>query len=1257
VTNFDLPAPPQIYDNADPDPDPDPDGDPDPSPPPSPQPEDLNLSPTALPDDSMHSEISGDDLADYQQDEEVSDIDITDINDEIAMVLEEGANADPDFGGIYFIDEARRVMDELLALNSAPLSLPLTYRFRRGDGSLFTRDLTLKNFLFDPIQKPYPHNPARILGTEKLPYPMSFYKDNGDLEEVTAGITLIRSRPHWRLYISTMTIPCRAPENKLNWRHLLNPTWLTEKIAVLFQDILKHNIDIVDFTSNGNIRFWFQFMVEKKYSLNPKELNKVVLTTEALVCPIEAGLYIVRATLFVMAFVQWKLDTTGETEYFRLIDDGEDWGHLSQISLYVYRPPLREGGCRNFFGNRYVSNRLKPYIYDPETSYNNCLFACLTKSLNLKVTNERCQKLRIKLGFRSGEKIAISDLGKITDELALKICVYIISKKGERKEIIKEVEYGSGMVVNLLYNCYHFCLIQNLEKALEFIQCKSCYEWFNSTTERGMNHLKTCKKCTLCGLKYTVKHKCRSPGKKRKFVKNKPKLDDKLRGLGNAYSADFETLMVDGEMRVYAAGIGRVKKIKEDPHQKGAVEIWIGQYALDYFCNYLLSIGGNNPVLLIFHNGSRFDFYFIWRWLMKKRIPIKKFLRDEGSGKILTIEFANIKLWDFCLYTLYSLKKCCEDFKIPAEFKKGDFDHKKIKTYEDVPFHAQEVFEYLKLDVISLALCYDIFIQKIWDLYQYNVYGTLTLSNLAYDIWRSKFISPENLSHVKIPTPQEYFFLRRGLFGGRCSPQRKAFKSIEYIPWDELTKKDLDTQKQIFDDCGDYLVYTDCVSQYPWVATQDMPIGSPRFRNDLYIMDCILRKGESITDEEKDLLFRSYIEVDFESPDDIFTCYLFTRDDKGNAQAKLGKFEKQVYDGESIYEAMIIGYKFFKCHTWLYYPSKGPVLQAFMSHAFNEKAKAPDDSVDRMLHKLLMNSETGKHSQHMIEFEQSIEYSDEFLSDEERVAKFKKIEYLHDEKDDFQGFYVEQYIENPQPTKTSNIGVSILAKARKDISEVLRSVNGYRNPQAIPYYGDTDSLIFHANIYNDFKDNGRFGKDWGKMKNEFPASKIVRAFFLAPKTYAMELWSWNTDPKKGVIGIMSSWHIRAKGIPRSETVTTAEKFSKVQKLTDHKTYDLQELTYSLISRDGKLISIYSGLSIDYFESMALHNHYVIAHFSTLKKFLVDEKSWAASVKLITNLHRSINENDWWKCGKRYLEYDHGPSYPFGHYSYRPTLET
>lgn len=1186
--------------------------------------------------------------------------------------------------GLYFLNptEAVNIIKENFPISQTIFPNRYTYR-DACTNNLITKHFNAAWLARNPWPKPYIREPRKLGEVKALNSIMLPSKDQG-IVQFDFYLTVFRSRPSHFIYCSEAEIPWCGVD--LPFSTFTSPIHCFRLLDMLFEEIIApKNIPLPLLEStDGSLTSWIQMTVKKPKEIDQRVLNTLTFTTDIIRHPGTKSIrnFLVTMALYWSSWLEWRTKLHHTQEYFQLIDDVPEHGHVSSIKLFIVRNKLAatqtlghddkgdsiheesspaqqsenteniEGmtiGCRGYFGNKYISQRLRRYIIDPESNYNNCFFYCMFIGLKMETSNfeETAIYYRKLMNIPDGSKIKVSELDAICKNLKVAINLYRIYKDFNDQKFF-EFHSGYGdpkeQTLNVLLKSSHFCLIQNVKKLLEFKSCNSCFDWFNSTTVKGMNHFAKCEKCEKCGRKVTENHLCRNKPEKRKKVRydGKPS-QKKFQGIKGFFSADFETFQDDEEQKVYAAGLGSMEDIEKDPGD-AKITMWYGTLALDEFMKHLLEY--RKKITVVFYNGSRFDFWFILRWLLAHRIKITKFVRDHKSNKLMNMEFANVKLWDLCLFTSTSLSALCDGYNIDRRFVKKDFDHSKIKSWADVKKYEKEVMEYLMFDVVALGLCHITFVKKAWELYQQPASKCMTLSQYAYDVWRNRFIEPENLSFIKIPTLGEWLFLRGALYGGRTSPYYKAFKSNMYMPYKFLKLLSPESQTQLFNVTNDYLVYLDVVSLYPYVSRQPMPIGNPRFRDDLDIIERILMK-EVKNPYETELVKKGFYEVDVTCPRNIYIAFLFARDGKGGLIADLNDKIKQVYDGFTLLEAFKLGYKVTKVHAWLYFPRLGVVLESYMCNAFENKAKHTKEQPEYHIHKSMMNDLTGKFSQTPIDCKQYFFADDAFMANEKELGKFRRIEWMKDDKGDHLAYYVESEVDEVQITKSSQLGVFILSTSRVLMSEYTRQFNGYHCAENCPYYCDTDSLIIHNKVYEKNRKKPIFGKEWGQLKNELGEQcKIVAAYFPAPKTYALEYWSLGEDGK-----IIVSWYIRAKGIPKGNaSCKTAQHYEELVQTLKDRPEELREALFSLYTRDGFKIETKNTLPFNYFYEMVVHDCYVVAHFGGLKKYLLDEQNLGCSVKLNLDLHRSINRQQWWKNGKRIIPTDNiwDISVPAGH---------
>lgn len=1224
------------------------------------------------------------------------------------------------YTGIANYREVIENMMTILERGDFESQFPEYYHYRNARNEIVRKYLTEKKFLRNPYPINYPNRHTQYLN--EIESTINFYNEDGERVDMKINYIFRKIQPQWRLFESSIVFtedlpparnlmdPTIAGEvaDHLYWRNLLG------------REQSYHINETRDNTTSRNTRFWIQVYCTRGPNEDHREghrIRRMKITSPMLGA---VGGYNLIGFLLAMVIPAWFTgyikNTDNHGEYWDFWTKNDDPVFISKITLFTYvptptqqlqpqspePPPLvppespphptyspvqvydfefeeeevPQAGCRGFMESKYAPICLDKVLLDPVSVNNNCLFACVHYFLKADVGNtEDHEKMREQCGIKSGIKIPIKELdGKdmlldVAKYYNICIIVYTIKKSDTLESASFFTPYrtvGENMnkILHIAIIRYHFVYILNPFALRDYAKCNNCYDWFNMNNARGKEHLLTCEKCDSCGMRKTATHKCRRPrpAKRPRLHKKLKKGKDKLKGVDRVLIADFETWCdtndLEDEMKVYAVGYCKAKYIENElegknSNAKEGIKITTGPNALSHFVDILVKFNG----IVVFYNGSRFDLWFILRELMKRKIPVTKFVKPDN--KIISLKFNKCEFWDLCLFTSGSLKQLGKDFNIPLKYRKIDFDHN-ITGWEDVEQRKGDIIKYLGKDVACLAVCHLYFIKEMYRIFEgFNIINSMTLSMSAWDIWKQRKIDLENLSLIKLPTRDEYQFLRKALYGGRCGCTRKAFYSKEKDYFENHMKDwTPDQLKYQFNLMSDYLVYVDVVSLYPFASRNELPIGEPVFKRDLSEIVKIVTLGPDLrTEEERRILLKSYIQCDVICPKNILIPFVFARYKNDTLDQSLDDKTEQVLDGATIDEAQKLGYFFPNIKRWLYYPRLGPVLKEYMTFCFDEKAKTAKnkgkDCCEYHIYKLYMNGLTGKMNQKAPDVDQSIHYDVEFF-EHDMDAEIKKVEYMGDADGKYLGFYVEKKSDRP-PSKPLNLGVSILALSRVLMSQYLRELDGYKNMEACWYYHDTDSYVIHSSVYLKNQHKGVFGDEWGQLKNEFGEKcKIIEAYFLAPKTYALKIWTLND-----VDGALKEiWHIRCKGIPNKNCCHGPEDFAKAQPITNkyqRRTGDLSQTIYSLFTREGKWICSYYVLPFFYFQKAALERCYCVCHYGSMDKKMVDKQGRGAAVGL-QKLYRSLNYNEWWESGKR-SKPDHlfGGSFPKGHYFYNQDM--
>jgi hypothetical protein len=564
-------------------------------------------------------------------------------------------------------------------------------------------------------------------------------------------------------------------------------------------------------------------------------------------------------------------------------------------------------------------------------------------------------------------------------------------------------------VIRLLLMGTHFALVTR-KKMLDMRACRNCGDLLmKPNLPQHESRCTMCQRCKTCYVRNPNKeHVCGT--KRLEFVqkgyvpKDRIRYRDRDEGAKKwdreVCVADFETFHPsDGihEESVYAVGC---EMLGSDE-----TEIFGGEDCLDRFCDRLHAWSGRilaadekdleertalwkaqggtkgkAPKLVVsygtlcFYNGSKFDCFLLLRKLVDKGIRVTKLVMSNGT-LLSFVCFGNIRLFDLIRFTLSSLDQACKDFGSPV--KKGSFDHRKVRSWEDVARWEHEWRPYLESDVKGTKGVYRIFADFFWNTFAININSCVTLSQAAYQYWCSLL-----KDDVRIPDNQLDDFLRRGVYGGRCFPQKQLWESPDFderhvkkkkvtvfppdpdehgVPVKEPTELEADVYDgEELENIRRYLVDTDVVSLYPTAMCNHFPAGEHRWvpASELEAM------GKAFNDHspvEEWRLRLCVTEVDMEVPTDLVTPALPRKGPGGKGILwNLLPIRNQVYTGVDILRGIRYGYEVTRVHRAVRWDVGAPVFKSFVEMLVDMKKKAAKGSAMYSIAKLTMNGLYGK---------------------------------------------------------------------------------------------------------------------------------------------------------------------------------------------------------------------------------------------------------------------------------------------------------
>ena len=209
------------------------------------------------------------------------------------------------------------------------------------------------------------------------------------------------------------------------------------------------------------------------------------------------------------------------------------------------------------------------------------------------------------------------------------------------------------------------------------------------------------------------------------------------------------------------------------------------------------------------------------------------------------------------------MKNACVSYGL--KYQKGEFDHSKMKNWNDVEKYKSEVEPYLKLDVLSLKelICKFQSSLSSEDIRVDARFGKKLLMNFIKNhttgIDKETDINKIKENLIFIPDEKLYDFQRQSIFGGRCYPKQKYFESNMY---DEIIKSDVETRKGLYKklyESNDYVFAADIVSMYP---TSMCGIRG--------LLDVEYPLGQAYVSNEPEIEFNNgklgFFEIEFECP-------------------------------------------------------------------------------------------------------------------------------------------------------------------------------------------------------------------------------------------------------------------------------------------------------------------------------------------------------------------------------------------------------
>lgn len=803
------------------------------------------------------------------------------------------------------------------------------------------------------------------------------------------------------------------------------------------------------------------------------------------------------------------------------------------------------GGCFRAKNLMIYGLNTEKKLYSPMVKNNNCFFSCLLGGIDhlsqLAEHEKKCEELRKQHFESNGKYNGFKPNVQITEEDVSKyfpnVRIYKVDLQGKKfvgcqkgNNEGAKANYNSPIThINILLHGGHYYLITD-KTLLEYSGCPKCYKWFKDID----NHKANCEVCKICRKQYNPNKKehteeeCkklqRVAVKKAGFI-TKGKKSEEYYCEDFVIHADFETSAFGGvEHCVYAVGYTVIEK--GETIESG---IFDGQTSLKKFVDVLEKYQDRRG-LVNFYNGSGFDYYFVISEMLNRDIIPKNHIYSYGQHK--KFSFGKLQCFDLFLHTQTNLRSACKDFGLSVG--KGDFDHKLMKTWDDVEKYRTEWYKYLELDVKCLAELYKVYCREIYEKFQINVCDFLTASSMAMGIWRCYL---EN--DIKLPSFQQDQFIRRSIYGGRVYPVKQKFvskctfgKTGEYFK-DILLNRDkvkeynkkaqamtTEERAEVIAGITDYLLDIDVVSLYPTSMLGKFPVGEPKWENNEKSLEFVRKLINS-----QNYKSFAFIECDVKVPKNLINAVLPRREEKTNAlKWDLSDLTKQVYNTTDLQRAVKLGYEVIKVHSALIYPEKDNVFEKYVRDAFELKKNSKKGTAMYSIAKLLMNALYGKTLQRPITEDFTICNN---IDDLNKIRNRTEITdyYIQERKGREPLLFVQSKISADDEkaldrtiTKPSHLGSYVLGNSRAIMDSFMFPIGSYHSLENSHFRGDTDSLIIHCSRLHTVTE--RIGKNLGDLDFDIDG-KIIGFIEICPKAY---ICSYICNKSAEI-----KFHIKAKG--------------------------------------------------------------------------------------------------------------------------------
>ena len=499
------------------------------------------------------------------------------------------------------------------------------------------------------------------------------------------------------------------------------------------------------------------------------------------------------------------------------------------------------------------------------------------------------------------------------------------------------------------------------------------------------------------------------------------------------------------------------------------------QILLESFLSFCFSFKTNSCVY--FHNLSRFDGLFILKYLASSTKYTSELITRENAIyqiKLINSEGKILFFRDTFLLFPMSLEKFATMFNINITLLacKTDFDHENIKItdYSNSDF-VNKLQNYCFNDSKILAKCFMQFSNLIFESFKVDPLKTLTISALAFKIFRTSFY--ETAIIYKSYGFLDYF-IRKSYKGGIVNVYKPYLENGYHY---------------------------DVNSLYPFIMkTCEMPVGKGIFEK--------INGGFDILD------FFGFIECKVFCPQDVYIPFLCIQSKEGLI-SPTGFFEGVFFSEEIKYALSLnVGYSFEYKRGYRF--EKAVLFKNYVEVLYQKRLNNKNTPLEKVI-KFLLNSLYGRFGMNSLKNKTALLNLDKQKNKELYVnallnSHFQEVSHINNvliykyntvfsinelrDKLKKKEISINKYNELLNSLDSKNHDLNMAVHISSAITAYARIYmhkfkNEYKDNL---YYSDTDSLILNKELSTNLIST----TELGKFKLE---GKIKRGFFIAPKLY------------------------------------------------------------------------------------------------------------------------------------------------------------